>query len=91
MRPWLTTPKGPREISWPSALAEEDPRRSLPRLWQSVTQARQALGEALEGWPGESYESIEVIQHLVALDRESSALGHVNRKLGGEPIPLRRR
>lgn len=45
----------------------------------------------VEGWPGESYEDVDVVEHLLALERESRALGMVNRKivqLGGEPIPL---
>jgi hypothetical protein len=46
----------------------------------------------VEGWAGESYESQEIVEHLLMLERESLSIAFVNRKivqLGGKPIPFR--
>jgi hypothetical protein len=41
-------------------------------------------------WPGESYESRALVEHLLELERESSLLGLINRRIvqhGGRPVP----
>jgi hypothetical protein len=46
----------------------------------------------VEGRAGESYESQEIVEHLLMLERESLSIAFVNRKivqLGGKPIRFR--